>query len=240
MLLNALVILRNARSSVLLYGAVLTAYLYLVLGAANALNLADLLKPGNAYGAAIQVGLALADSALIAVLMCVCFSRIARTVEGALWRVQRPADAIRRYFALWFILMLVRTLAVRIVELATGPLTSPEDGLPTLFTELSLTCWIVPIGAFIMFHGRGERLTREDIREGFHAMGIHFGTVIVMVFINFLLLLGTEIAREAVTIEIRPLFAFTDALRVMYIFACAWVMGIYHRDHYEPDNDLDF
>ena len=233
---NAVIVFREARGVALFYGAVLAVFAYASM-AVNTYVVQPLeLEPEQFLTALIEVAFMLTQIGIQAALMSVCFSRIARRMEGGIWRVKGDFDAVQRFFGLWFLLILGATAFGRLgmwAALAGGDEAS--QAVVTL-AEVFAKSFIVPVGALIIFHGAAGT---EEVREGYETLSHHLLTVLVIALVNFGIMLLALLAVGGVPKALIPLLSFVGAARVMYIFSCAWALSTYHRDEYEPDNDFD-
>jgi hypothetical protein len=241
---NARTIFLRARAPIALYAAGLAAYGY---GAAAMRTLFAKEEP-NYSNILLDVIVSIGNSAVIAALMAIGFSRVARLVEGRMWRIETDAEALRRFFGMFFLLVLCGALVLRLTDLVTQAIGEDSATVAMFLLYLFATSLIVPLGTLVLFHGVANR---ESIREGTQILEHQFPSVMVVILLNVMLLFVEQIVGQSILLSIQqtfgedfvlwtaPLLAILSALRVFYIFSCAWAICVYHRDEYEADNDFD-
>jgi len=233
---NAVTIFQHTWKPLLVYGGTLAAFEFARLAAAETLENRTTFEQGTVGGVLFLAGTTVAWAALVAVLMSVCFSRIARRIEGAMWRVQDNREALARFFGMWFFLILAGAV---ITQLGNALLIAADDetaAIPITLLQMFATSLIVPLGTLVIFHGS---VGGEEIREGASILEHQFASLMVIILGNMMLMFAGSIAFAALPRWAVPLTAFFSAARVMFVFSCAWAVCVYHRDEYEADNDFD-
>lgn len=233
---NALTIFKHTWRPLLVYGGALTAFDLARVTASEAVAERETFAPGTVGAVLFESGWTLAWAALVAALMSLCFSRIARRIEGAMWRIQTYRDAFSRFFGLWFLLVLIGAV---LTQLGNAVVTAANDESVTLAMWLLVmfaTSLIVPLGTLVLFHGS---VGKEEIKEGATVLEHQFPSLMVIILGNMMLMFAGSVLFAGSAPWAIPLINLFAAARVMFVFSCAWAVCVYHRDEYETDNDFD-
>lgn len=208
--------------------------------------------PNGALAFAL-IGWGIVMVAITSVINSVLLARIGREMDKPMWRVADDRDAFRLFFGLWFLIGLLILLYGQIV----GPLIEGGDVTAEIVFVSGFCIWAALLhvmGAFVMFYGRPHR---EEISQAFSTLGHHVapvGAIVLVGLLGGLLLKNFEIqgtnlastnanpaAQVAIHFAVSMLGGAADALVGCYIFAYAWLVCIFHRDHFEePSDDFDF
>ncbi len=112
----------------------------------------------------------------IATIYAFVLAMLGRSIDRPLWKCDVPAEAIRRFFTPWFI-MILATLALRDFQ-------GNAEGIDTkLAIEMFLFCvgpFIIPVGACVMHHGA---LNWEEIGAILAPIGRQFRMVLAILFV---------------------------------------------------------
>lgn len=176
---------------------------------------------------------------IIAFSSTIAFSRIGRDIDRPMWRVEDDREALRRFYGLWLLLGLGNIAALRILDIAAA--STDEESIRFLLAMIWLSgaVLMVPFGCAVMFYGR---VKRQEVGEALATMLRHIPYVLLFsmigIFFGFMFI-GLQ---PDLPIWARPALAIADAYLDCFLFACMWLVCIYHRDDYEqPDNqDFDF
>lgn len=192
--------------------------------------------------------------ALGALASTVFFARMGREMDKPMWRVADDRDALRLFYRLWLLLGLLTLAYARVMEQFLAGSSDPTSLIAFLCTFFVWATLLNVFGAFVMFYGRAGR---EEINAAFGTFAHHLGPVIAISLLGLLaglvlvdaqqrvVLLGTApnstSAHLVLRIVLSMLLGGVDSLVSIFIFAYAWLVCIFHRDHYEePGDDFDF
>lgn len=193
--------------------------------------------------------------ALSSVANTVFFARIGREMDKPNWRVSDDREAMRLFYRLWLLLGLLTLVYIRLFEQLLPD--APDAGTLLIFL-CSFFVWATLLnvfGAFVMFYGRAGK---EEITQALRTMGHHLGPILAVSLLGLLAGLvlydahfrAVVVGRDASAMTttdyaarflIDILIGAADSLVSCFIFAYAWLVCIFHRDHFEePGDDFDF
>jgi len=192
--------------------------------------------------------------ALGALASTVFFARVGREMDKPMWRVADDRDALRLFYRLWLLLGLLTLAYARVMEQFLTGSSDPAGLIVFLCTFFVWATLLNVFGAFVMFYGRTGR---EEVNAAFGTFAHHLGPVIAVSLVGLLagLMLvdsqqrivqigaaaGATSGQLVLRIGLSGLLGGVDALVSMFIFAYAWLVCIFHRDHFEePSDDFDF
>ncbi|MDX9974666.1 MAG: hypothetical protein RBU21_16900 [FCB group bacterium] len=191
---------------------------------------------------AIGLAISLVQAPLSAIVTAIAFARIGKDMDRPLWRSAGDRDALRRFFQLWFVLILV-SLAL---GHATSVAHSRESSLvvPLLLLYLLFSILTVPIGACMMFPGAPQW---REIGRNLAPLGYQFPRTLLLCFLTFLqVVLVQKVFEVRVDPEagyrwllLTPVVTVIGAYIDCLVFAGAWLMCIDHRNT-DRDTDFDF
>ncbi len=212
-------------------------------------------SPDRTLGLAL-VGWQICYAAIAAAAQTIFFARIGREMDKPLWHVLTDRDAFERFYRLWLLLAL---LTMVYVQTLGALLSSDADaGTVVLFlaSVFTLATLATVFGANVMFYGGAGR---QEVREAFSTLGRHVAVIVAICLFGILvgLLLhdlsvsSAELGRApghaaawyqtAGALALGMLAGALDSLASCFIFAYAWILCIFDRDHYEhPADDFDF
>jgi len=186
----------------------------------------------------------LATAAAYAAASSIGFARLGKEIDRPLWKISGDWDALRRFFVLWFFLILTLIATSRLLEWTAGPSPeSPPSAFPLLLYFVFAAA-LVPFGACVMFYGTldwtklGEILA--PLKRQFAAA---FGAFLFAGFQSFYVFLLSglaELGKEAdafrwylIPIEV------IDAACTFIVFAWTWLICIADRNQ-GGERDVDF
>lgn len=174
---------------------------------------------------------------VFALAQAIVFSKMGAEIDRPLWKISGVSESIRKFFSLWFILMLVNIALARFTERAD------ESGYPAVAYVLS-SCWlvwlviVVPLGSAIMFYGRPGlkeiRMAQETFARQFPRTLVVFLMALVIIVL-FQALLSYDFPKWT-----RPFLGMIDGYGDCLLFSCTWILCMLHRDDDGDDIDFDF
>lgn len=172
-----------------------------------------------------------------ALLLSVVFARMGREIDRPFWKVESDREAIRRFFQLWFILILISILFGDIV----GQLIvhSPDDGQIFSILWLCGNSFLILIGGAIMFqsHCRKDEIA-QAMGTLLHQLPLTLLAALVSFFFNSLVI---EIMRAGILPDLAtPILDIIDGYGTCLVFAFIWLICMRHRDEESEDEDFDF
>lgn len=190
------------------------------------------------YASAYDFGLDLLIALAYAIVQCIAFARIARDIDRPLWKVDSGAESLRRFFKLWFILMLVSVTMIEVTERAAELKIAP-------LASLLSSCWLliylfmIPFGACVMFYGK---VGREELRLAADTLVHQFPRTLIVLFIAFAVLIVIEVVQVFANLPVwaKPAIGILDGYGDCLIFSTAWLLCMYNRDEDMGDSDIDF
>lgn len=206
---------------------------------------------------ALNVALILSSILMVslgALASTIFFSRIGREMDKPMWRVADDRDALRLFFRLWLLLGLLTLAYARVMEQFLPRTGDPTALIVFLCTFFVWATFLNVFGAFVMFYGRPGR---EELNAAFGTFAHHLGPIIAVSLVGLLAGLVLVDAHQrvnligiageasslqlALRIALNTLLGGIDTLVSAFIFAYAWLICIFHRDHFEePGDDFDF
>lgn len=184
------------------------------------------------------IGLLIALSAVGALADSVFLAQIGREVDKPMWRVSNDADAVRLFYGLWLFLRLINLAYSQFVQLVATDTSEAFTQVMFILSYLVLATVIVAFGAAVMFYGR---VRTEEISQAFATLSHHPGPIALII------LVGTVFGYVILDLMARlpvfavPLVSILDGFVTCLIFAFTWLVCVYHRDHFEHDeDDFDF
>lgn len=172
-----------------------------------------------------------------ALLLCVVFARIGREIDRPFWKVESDREAIRRFFSLWFILLLISILCGDLIgQLITD---SPKDGQILSLVWLFGNSFLIQVGGAIMFYGHCRK---EEIAQAMstllHQLPLTLLAALVSFFFNSLVI---EIMRAGILPDlVTPVLDIIEGYGFCVVFAFTWLICMRHRDEESEDEDFDF
>jgi hypothetical protein len=165
------------------------------------------------------------------------------------------AYAFRLFYRLWFLLLLLALVYLHVMRQLLPAQPDADTGVIFLCSFFVLATLLNLFGAVVMFYGRPGR---EEVSQALSTMGHHIGPVIAACVVGLLaglLLFQANMTAMQIGVGAKSVSATDHAVRFLadaiiggvdslvscFIFAYAWLVCIYHRDHYEePGDDFDF
>jgi len=193
--------------------------------------------------------------AISSIANTIFFARIGREMDKPNWRIADDADALRLFYRFWFLLGLLVLVYQQVLE---PLLLRTEDQGAQIFLVCTLFLWATLLsvfGAFVMFYGRAAR---AELTQAFTTLGHNIVPIIAISLFGVLAGLflisahagSVTIGRGATAMTstdyaarflVDMLIGAVDALVSCFIFAYAWLVCIFHRDHFEESrDDFDF
>jgi hypothetical protein len=187
---------------------------------------------------ALSYGLDIFLAGAASVLMCVAFSRLGRELDKPLWKVRGDWEAIRRFFALWFLLNLATLTLYRIAGSRVAASSDSVVAELLFLAFLVVQAMVVPVGACIMF---GGGLRWKDLAEHLHPLVRNLPQVLPVLGVSLLSLLVviSVIPFLVNLIWLVPLVNIISSYVDCLVFVAMWLICMMHRDTFE-DIDLDF
>ncbi len=175
--------------------------------------------------------------ACVALGQALAFSRIGREMDQPLWKIEGDAEALKRFFPLWFILNLVSILPIRMAFAIPDAQNSPFAVFLLLMT-FALLMFCVPVGACVMFQGH---FRWRHVGESLRPLGKQIPLTATVLLFNF-----TQIFFMQVLVEVfasaKWIYPFLDIASCYcdcLVFAAIWIICIIDRNTPdEPDFDL--
>lgn len=212
---------------------------------------------GEAPDTAMNVALIVSSILMVALgalASTIFFSRVGREMDKPMWRVADDRDALRLFYRLWLLLGLLTLAYARVMEQFLSGSSDPAGLIAFLCTFFVWATLLNVFGAFVMFYGRTGR---EEINAAFGTFAHHLGPVIAISLLGLLagltlvdaqqriIRIGTTADATSIHLALRivlsTLLGGIDSLVSIFIFAYAWLVCIFHRDHFEaPGDDFDF
>jgi MFS family permease len=199
--------------------------------------------------------IAVGTTAVSAFANTICFARIGREMDKPMWRVTSDADAFHLFYRLWLLLGLLALVYLHVMEQLLPERPDTDTIVIFLCSFLVLASVMYVFGSAVMFYGRPGR---EEVTQALSTMGHQIGPVIAACVVGLLAGLvlnqahvatmqigmgsdGATAAEHAARFAADAVIGAIDALVSCFLFAYAWLVCIYHRDHYEePGDDFDF
>jgi preprotein translocase subunit SecG len=224
--------------------AAVALYAVLSVGAGAAVSLCDTVTADGLFFAVSpfvqRASQFVTDVFLAAAVACassVAFSRMGADIDRPFWKMPSDREALRRFFALWFVLALSQLTALRLLSLTTE--TSPfRTWVKILFLLTVLLS--TPMGACNVFPGefRWERFV-----QNLAPFLSRFTNALAVLFVNFVLFfaylaLAGWVAEQP---EFRTAFwpqSVIDAIFCVadcYVFAATWLICMAHRREMEEN-----
>jgi hypothetical protein len=250
---EAAIALRQNGRSVLYYIAA-----GMLIAALDAMLDLFVLAPASGEAPDTALNLALIVSSILMVALgalasTIFFARVGREMDKPMWRVADDRDALRLFYRMWLLLGLLTLAYARVMEqfLSSADSTGLIVFLCTFFIWATL---LNVFGAFVMFYGRTGR---DELNAAFGTFAHHLGPIIAVSLVGLLaglmlvdaqqriLQIGTAADATPMHLALRVLLTTllggADSLVSIFIFAYAWLVCIFHRDHFEePGDDFDF
>jgi hypothetical protein len=193
------------------------------------------------------VGIQLAGAAVASLGCSVAFSMMGRDIDHPMWRISGSGEAIRRYFGLWFLLVLVDVVLVQALQLAHD--LWPMGGAAGIVSlmRMAINAAIIPVGASIMFLGRPHF---GNLGEAIAPLFRQFPKSLVLMALGVFILslfhvvLGVLLLTEPAP-SIPMIMAAGAVLSVIgayfdcVVFAGAWIICMIDRDTTE-EQDIGF
>ena len=184
----------------------------------------------------------------LAVAAVLGFSRLGRELDRPLWKVAGDAEALKRFFLPWFVLILAIVTTARLLQrFAEG---APQSAWipPLMFVFFVLFLFSVPVAACVMFFGHFDW---REMPVSLAPLAHQFPLALAVLFVNFVAFIFMLSLPELVQIwpplEDAPWFeCLIDvpfALVDCYVFAAAWLICMLDRREMEKQNrsgDYDF
>lgn len=153
------------------------------------------------------------------------FSRLGREIDCPLWKVAGDGEALRRFFALWFVLSLVQLTLLRLM------MTASNDAVIALlrYCYFLLALLLVPLGACNMFPGSFEW---GHFVPNLAPLLLKFMDTLAMLFVNLLMLIAWfvylifMVDHPSLAVQFWPeaLFNAFCCLIDCYVFAGVWLI----------------
>lgn len=210
--------------------------------------------PAQTLGLAL-VGWQIVYVAISAAAQTVFFSRMGREMDKPMWRVLDDRDAMRRFFRFWLLLGLLTLVYVHTMGALLPADTDVAVAVAFLASVFTLATLVNVFGASVMFYGGAGR---QEVREAFTTMGRHVAVIVAICLFGILAGLvlrdlnlsavefgkapgGAAWYHSAAAVALGMLAGAFDSLVGCFIFAYAWLVCIFDRDHFEqPGDDFDF
>lgn len=191
---------------------------------------------------AMELAITLVQAPLSAAVTAIAFARIGKDMDRPLWRSAGDQDALRRFFQLWLVLILISMALGHGASAAH----SRESSLvvPLLLVYLVFSVLTVPIGACMMFPGTVQW---RELGRNLAPLGYQFPRTLLLCFLTFLQVVLVQKVFEVrmdpeagnrwlmLTPVVTVIGAYIDCL----VFAGTWLMCIEHRNT-DRDNDFEF
>lgn len=236
MIPEAFAAIQRNRVALLIYvGIVMSVYSAQLVGDTVVEARKDTIAPVylNAYTFAADLLIA----ASYALAQCIAFARIGRELDKPLWKVETSFESLKRFFNLWFILMLVLMLLVRLAGRA-GDAGNETMAYLLSFTWFTAALFAVPFGSAIMFYGRAGK---DEIAKALDTFSHQFPRMLLLLFV-VLIILSAVMALQDLGLPkgLQPIISLVDGFGDCFIFACTWIVCMHHRDDDDADSDFDF
>lgn len=212
------------------HGALLTVHLQIIEPRAQSFSAIVLML--------IRLGSIVGVTAAYALAQCIAFSRIGRDIDRPLWKVAGDTEAIRKFYNLWFILMLVNVLVFQICDQVAATASNDSTSLMLLLLWLTTVSVLIPLGAAVMFQGRAGR---EEIGRAFETLTRQLPRTLLIVLLAYVIT-SVVLAIQSLVLPMwcLPIEWLIDSYGDCLIFSCTWVLCMYNRDEESEDTDLDF
>jgi hypothetical protein len=175
-------------------------------------------------------------AALHALAASVAFSRLGRELDKPLWKVPTDGEAVRRFFMLWFTMLLALTAADRVAFMVARTTGEETFYLVALMLLLVGNAFMFVAGACVMFHGRHEW---SELGEALGPVGRFPAHTMLFVLLGFAAYMVLVLAIQGLPRGLQLLPMLVSTLVDCIIFAGAWQVCRIHRDA-PPANDFDF
>jgi hypothetical protein len=195
------------------------------------------------WAAVYRLVMAIVFAAVISAGEAVFFARLGREIDKPLWKCPSDYDALRRFFAPWFILNL---LGVTLQHLEGNAAASGNEALYSLLSLIYMALFLltIPIGACVMYHGA---LNWEEFGEIIKPIYRQPRPVLIalmillaeyMLYLMMLLLISRYAALRIAAPGFDMLLAGFD----VFAFAVMWRVCMLHRDtrYYDESDPFDF
>lgn len=189
----------------------------------------------------IEHGYPFASDVLIAAgyafAMCIVFGRIGREIDRPFWKIDSDWEVLRRFFNLWFILVLISILVIGLVGQFLE--ASTEEGQILFFIWLFGNSFLIQFGGAIMFYGHCRK---EEIAQAMstlmHQLPLTLLAALVSFFFNILVI--NILAEQILPKWGTPAVDIIDGYGTCVVFAFTWLICMRHRDDESEDEDFDF
>jgi len=199
-------------------------------------------SPLRAYRFAMDLFVALGHTAA----SVMAFSRMGRELDRPLWKVADDREAFKRFFTLWFLILLSFLTVIRLFERVAE--TAPDSGWISLlkFLYFSMFLFSIPVGACIMFSGH---LLWSELPQDLAPLVYQLPKTVAVVFVNFLMFVGHLALIDFLVDrpELRSALWFLALIDVpfalvdCFVFAGIWLICMVHRKEMEErDRNIDF
>ena len=182
----------------------------------------------------LDLCLVAAYSAIIAII----FARIGEEIDRPLWKFQGVGDSLKRFFLPWFIINLLMSTTVDLLNKAVA---AGNDELVILLTFFVFFGFLFafPIGTCIMHHGRLDWGEFSVALAPIVRLFVQVLPVLFVGFMQFVLVLIFPMLGGELTLQSVGRYALLDAVAAVLdclIFAMMWRVCIRYRN-YEADNE---
>lgn len=186
----------------------------------------------------IRLGTMVGVTAAYALAQCVAFSRIGTDIDRPLWKISGDAEAIRKFYNLWFILMLVNVLVFQFCDQVAASISNDSTTLMLLLLWLMTVSLLIPFGTAVMFQGRAGS---EELGRAFDTLTRQFSRTLIILLMAYGIT-SLVLAFQSVNLPIwcLPIVWLIDSYGDCLIFSCTWVLCMYNRDDETEDSDFDF
>lgn len=179
----------------------------------------------------------------IAALQALTFARIGAEIDRPLWKYAGPADALRRFFVLWFIVALI------FFAISQLQFSMYQQGLQHAVDALELPrlfwiCASVPAAVCIMY---GGELKWDEIPDRLSPLFHLFPKALIAFMLGFLQYFLYEFALLWLADAMRAFVFLRLVVQVPIVllecltFAVMWLVCMEYRDTAtERDDDFDF
>ena len=169
--------------------------------------------------------------------LCIVFARMGREIDKPFWKLESDWEVLQRFYNLWFILILMSILALRVSDQLAAD--SPEEGQLVFFLWLFGNSFLIQTGGAIMFYGHCRK---EEIALAASTLLRQFPLILlaalVSLFFNMLVL--TILAEQVLPAWATPMLDIIDGYGTCLVFAFTWLICMRNRDEESEDEDFDF
>jgi hypothetical protein len=174
-----------------------------------------------------------------ALALSVVFARMGREIDQPFWKVDSDWEALRRFFNLWFILVLLNILLANQANQLAADGGTQSEGVALYLFSLLLNSLLIQIGGAIMFYGHVQK---EEIGQAFTTLLHQFPRVLLAALVSFFftILVLSIMSDEILPKWATPTLQIIDGYGTCLVFAFTWLICMRHRDEESEDEDFDF